>query len=272
MQRNYSSLNPQELEQIEQAMNGGSLSHFESIDSTNSWLMDNGRCGDICISETQSLGRGRRGNTWVSPKSGNIYFSLCWCFEKITENWSLLGLVVGVAIAEALKDSGLTQHGVKWPNDIFWQRKKMGGVLIETVGQTGKVVIGVGLNINMPVDIVDKIDQQFVSLDDALSAKPETKNTDISRVDLICKLIKCFNLALKDFPEMSFSVFNEAWESWDILQGELVSFSIQNMEIRGKVVGIDHDGRIGIFSNSGWEAGEVTYYSSAEIKLHKNER
>ena len=266
MLRNNNSLNIKELQQIEGVMAAGSLSYFESIDSTNTWLMEHGQCGDICISETQSLGRGRRGNTWISPKSGNIYLSLCWCFEKMTENWSLLGLVVGVAIAEALKEFGLTQHGVKWPNDIYWQGRKMGGILIETVGHTGQVIIGIGLNVNMPTNIADQIDQQVISLTDAYELEKNLKGGMHSRVDLICILIKSLNNTLKGFSNFKCKDFNDAWKTWDILQGQQVSFSNQGVVVRGKVVGLDGHGRIGILLGS----GETSYFSSADIKLKKN--
>ena len=137
------------IDRIKQETDTKKISYFQSIDSTNSYLLKHGECGEICISESQSAGRGSRGNTWVSPESGSLYFSLCWCVDEIPETWSLLGLLVGIAIAETLEDIGLKGHGIKWPNDIFWRQQKMGGILVETVNQTGKLVIGIGLNLKL---------------------------------------------------------------------------------------------------------------------------
>ena len=111
------------------ALLGGKIHHFKNLDSTNTWLQKNGQCGDVCISDEQTAGRGRRGNQWLSPATGNIYFSIKWCFDspiQQIEHFSLLGLSVGIAVAEALADIGLQNHGVKWPNDIYWQQKKWG--------------------------------------------------------------------------------------------------------------------------------------------------
>ena len=104
----------------------GQISFFEKIDSTNAWLLENGACGDICLSEAQTSGHGRRDKKWISPSSGNIYFSMCKCLDDTNQHRSLLGLIVGIAIAEALEDIGLIGHGIKWPNEYLLGTKKTG--------------------------------------------------------------------------------------------------------------------------------------------------
>ncbi len=238
------------------------IHYFDSLNSTNSWLIENGKCGDICISEMQTTGRGRRGNTWESPQ-GNIYFSLCWCFDETVEHQSLLGLVTGLAIAEALSDIGLTEHGIKWPNDIFWQQKKLGGILLETVSQSGKVIIGIGLNVCLPSNINKKIEQPVTSLTEALKA---TGSRDgFSKEVLLVYLIKRLQNRLNDFKNLSFDDFIESWKTWDTLLGKDVSFQHRDTIIMGEVVEIDKHGRLGILKRS----GEVCFYSSADIKLTK---
>ena len=248
---------PLSIERINQSIPFGNVHYFEAIDSTNTWLQENGQCGDVCISDMQIHGRGRRGNHWLSPSTGNVYFSLCWCFEKITEYWSLLGLVVGIATVQALKEVGLTGQGIKWPNDIFWQQKKLGGILLETVDQSGKIIIGIGLNIAMPEKEIHKIDQQIVSLNEALP------NTDYSREQIIIHLIQQLHIYLSNFPDLTFNAFLADWQPWDILQGEPVNIIQQGSCTQGTVVKIDQFGRIGILSDD----GKVNYYSSADIKL-----
>lgn len=257
MFKNIDSLN---ISQIESTIPFGKINYFQSVDSTNSWLLKHGQCGDICISEMQNAGRGRRGNTWISPKTGNLYFSLCWCFDKILEHWSLLGLVVGVAIAETLSEIGLRNHGIKWPNDIFWQEKKLGGILLETLDQSGKVIIGIGLNLHMPSDISKEINQDVTSLDKAI------RNNEFSRNQLVATLIQKLHQHLNTFASLGFDQFLSLWKTWDILHGETVSFSHRGSEIIGKVMGVDSHGRIGILIGT----GEIEYFSSADIKIRKS--
>ncbi len=234
------------------------INYFESLNSTNSYLLEQGQCGDICISEKQTNGRGRRGNQWISPQTGNIFFSQCWCLDEPTKYWSLLGLITGIAIAEALQDIGLKNHGVKWPNDIYWQQRKLGGILLEAPGQSGKVVIGIGLNINVSDINSSKIDQPFVGLNDAIQ-------NEFSRDELIIALINRLHHQLSGFADFDFKHFKKTWKIWDILQGQTVKFEHKGEIIKGKVLDINEDGCLGILT----EKGDVSFFSSADIRLHK---
>jgi len=234
------------------------ISCFDAIDSTNAWLLENGKDGDICLAETQTAGRGRRDNQWVSPNSGNIYLSYCCYFDKSVQHRSLLGLIVGIAIAEALQEIGLTGHGVKWPNDILWNGKKLGGILIQTADNYEKFIIGIGLNVNLPDESHHQITQAATSLNTALSGK------NISRETVIIKLIERLLSHAEMFAQLPFQGFLQSWQRWDILRDQEVCFQHQNQEISGKVNGIDQHGRIGILLES-----ELKYFSAADIKLKK---
>ena len=237
----------------------GKIHYLQEVTSTNSWLQNNGQCGDICISEKQINGRGRHGNNWVSPDNGNIYLSFCYCLPDETQYQSLLGLVAGIAIAEALKDIGLKGHGVKWPNDIYWQRKKMGGVLIETSNRSNKFIIGIGLNISLTGIEADNINQHITSVKDAML------DDEFSRDELLIRIIHRLSGQLKDFDTMDFQYFKHSWEEWDILHGESVHFAHQGSVVSGKVTDIDRHGRLGILN----ALGETQFYTSADIRIDK---
>ncbi len=238
----------------------GDIHVFNKLASTNTWLLQQGACGDICLSEQQTAGKGRRGNSWVSPDAGNIYFSMCWCFEEMTEYWSLLGLVVGVAVAETLAEIGLSKHGIKWPNDIYWLERKLGGILLESRNQSGRVVIGIGLNIGLDptMEITEDISQSWVSLKDALD-HPEV----VSRNLIVAKLINNLHRKLLGFADFDADKFIKAWQKWDVLSGRKVSFLHNNKKIIGEVRGIDKYGRIAIDQDN----GVTEYHSSADVKL-----
>ena len=237
----------------------GKISIFESIDSTNSWLLQNGDCGDVCLSEIQTAGRGRRGNQWVSPNANNIYFSLCYCFEEITEHWSLLGLLVGIAIAESLQEVGLQNHGVKWPNDIFCNEKKLGGILLESQDQTGRVVIGVGLNVGMQDNGLEQagISQPWTSLRSVL------KDSIPSRNVIIATMMNHLQVRLESFSNLNLGHFLNEWQRWDILLGQRVIIRQNEKSISGKVTALDKHGRIGVLHQN----KDIKFYSSADIKL-----
>lgn len=245
---------------------GGNIYLFDLLDSTNTWLLKNGQSGDVCLSEAQTAGRGRRGNQWVSPDVGNIYFSLCWCFEEMTDDWSFLGLLSGVAVAEALSDAGLSKHGVKWPNDIFWNDRKLGGLLLESQNQTGRIVVGVGININSGEQAYQGISQPWVGFEEAYqamrSAAPRQDLT-ISREKIIAALITRLSRRFNGFADFSFESFLDDWKKWDILSGRRVAFQQQGKTLSGVVCGIDEKGRVGIVSHDQTER----YYSSADIRL-----
>ena len=140
----------------------------QSIDSTNSWSMQQARLARplpfACFAEQQSQGRGRRGKQWLMKPQANIAMSLCWLFS-LPASLQLLPLSVAVAIAETLQAMALDQVQIKWPNDVYVQGRKIAGILIETQpvksGEKGDkpyqdacqgqlaVVIGVGLNFDM---------------------------------------------------------------------------------------------------------------------------
>ena len=127
-----------------------------AIDSTNTELMRRARSGPLApvllAAEEQTAGRGRMGKGWHSRAGQSLTFSLA--LPLAPANWSGLSLAVGVSLAESLHP----ELRLKWPNDLWWQQRKLGGILVETAGSGDgaagprTVVIGVGINIARPAD------------------------------------------------------------------------------------------------------------------------
>ncbi len=143
------------------------------IDSTNQYLLDRFGLlpkGAVCLAEYQQAGRGRRGRQWLSPFGSNLYLSMYWRLDAGMAAAMGLSLVVGVAIAETLQSLGADEVRVKWPNDLYYRDKKLAGILVEMTGQAGDaahLVIGMGLNINMPVTEGSDIGQAWNNLSQA---------------------------------------------------------------------------------------------------------
>ena len=115
-----------------------------------------------CIAEYQSGGRGRRGRRWFSPLGYGLCLSVSWCYEVAPRDLAALGLVIGVAVAEAL--SALVPGDavrLKWPNDVIGDGGKLGGILVEVSGEAGgplRIVIGIGVNVLASPHLAPEVD------------------------------------------------------------------------------------------------------------------
>jgi len=130
---------------------------FNYHSQTNSTNEDAWQCfiygtpdGTLILTDNQTNGKGRRQNKWVSTPDKSLTFSFILHSELELEKMGLLPLLTGISIVKGITAATAIQTGLKWPNDIMLNEKKMGGILIESK-QTGHelgVVVGVGLNIN----------------------------------------------------------------------------------------------------------------------------
>jgi BirA family biotin operon repressor/biotin-[acetyl-CoA-carboxylase] ligase len=234
----------------------GQVHVFPECPSTNEWLLEQGGCGDVCLAEKQTAGRGRRGRVWQSPAQKNIYFSLRWCFERVPAFYGSLSLQVGLAVAGALKEAGLQGHGLKWPNDIYYDGRKLGGILLQTAQPLQQVIIGIGLNVNMRGEDVEGIDQPWCSLADILG-QPFDRNR------LVSVLLQHLLPALQTFPAADKTRLIKDWQQWDILAGKQVQIHSGSQLFTGLVQGINAQGQLDVLLNSGVQQ----YFSSADVSV-----
>ena len=125
---------------------------FEEIDSTNEECKRISLVNDfhVIIAEKQTKGKGRLGKKWSSPPTGNIYMSISTEKELSFGPISLFtGLICKKSIDEILMNKKI---GLKWPNDLILEDKKIGGILVETetFGVKTRTIIGIGINFNLP--------------------------------------------------------------------------------------------------------------------------
>lgn len=235
--------------------------YFEEISSTNDWLMEHGKVGDVCIADQQSAGKGRRGRTWVSPKTENIYLSLIVGFDEIPPRYSFMALYVALGICDVLTRYGLEGHAIKWPNDILWDGQKLAGILLESKGRLNEVVVGIGMNVSMSKQLAESIDQPWCSLRDAFSA--EGVATSIKRQDIILDLIENTHLAMQALQTDTRPDFDARWAQYSLLDGKQVLFEQSEQSIEGKVIGLDDHGRILLKDKVGTEH----CFAMGEVKL-----
>ncbi len=233
---------------VEAAMDEVSRSRLTAIElhpeihSTNRHLLEqlgSLSSGHACFAERQTAGRGRRGREWVSPFARNIYLSLYWRFEMSPALLSGLGLAIGVALIRALRQLGINDAELKWPNDVLWQGRKLAGILLEMSGESGgpyHVVIGVGMNVNMADDGV-AIDQPWVALNDI--ALPPLSRNRVAGVVLHHLL-----LSIQQFQTGGLETFIPEWLEADAYAGQPVVIMHGDKVVMGQAQGIDPSGAI----------------------------
>lgn len=173
---------------IHSQLDGGNITVLPVIDSTNQYLMDRiGQLesGDACVAEYQQAGRGRRGRKWFSPFGANLYLSMFWRLEQGPAAAIGLSLVIGIVMAEVLRDLGADKVRVKWPNDLYLLDRKLAGILVELTGKTGdaaQIVIGAGINMSMRRVEENVVNQGWINLQEA--------GINIDRNTLAARLIR----------------------------------------------------------------------------------
>jgi BirA family biotin operon repressor/biotin-[acetyl-CoA-carboxylase] ligase len=262
--KGYCSATPLALlnHQVIQQLSGVDNVHVEQIlESTNQYLLDKIpelSNGQTCIAEYQTAGRGRRGREWVSPFASHLYFSMYWRLEAGIEKASGLSLLVGIAVVNALEKLGITGVGLKWPNDLYYQGKKLAGILIELNAQASDVchsVIGIGINVRMPDHQGKLIDQPWVDLN-SINAQPVDRNL-LSGV-----LIKELHLLLSDYEEKGLAPFLTRWFELDYFLDKQVNLMIADNVQTGICRGINEQGALLLEID-----GEIKPFIGGEISL-----
>lgn len=260
--------------EIESALQGGVRSQLdelrvlETIDSTNLEAL---RCvelgtksGLVITAEQQSAGRGRRGRQWVSPYARNLYVSLVWQFEQGAAALEGLSLAVGVAAARALAACDVPGIGLKWPNDIVANGAKLGGILIEMTGDaagTCQVVIGIGINVNMPRAAGGEIDQAWTDVSALCKAGPE-RAAKIGRNQLLASLLNELLPLAASFESTGFAPWREPWMALDAFADTPVVLDSGASQMAGVARGVDERGALQFESTTG-----ITSIYGGEISL-----
>jgi len=242
------------------------LEILHEVDSTNQYLlaraMDGGGPGWVCLAESQRQGRGRRGRHWHSPPGRNIYLSLLWRYPEGPEVLAGLSLAVGVVIARMLREAGVDDLALKWPNDLLCRGRKLGGVLLESAGESGgdcHVVVGIGLNVGMPVGGTEAIDQPWSDLVSELGSDTPPRNCLAGR--LLDRLLPL----LASYPEGGLEPYLDEWQGLDALVGQEVRLQLGSREVCGRHRGVDRDGALLLEHD-----GEVRRYHGGEVSLRGN--
>lgn len=229
--------------------------HFETIDSTNTYLKENYEKLDnftFVSADFQSAGRGRNNRNWKSEKGENLLFSLLIKDKALIDKFSSLSVISAFSIIKALN---LEHLSIKWPNDIYYKDSKLCGILLEAVtrNEIECLIIGIGLNVNQ---------REFVG---------EYKRTPTSLYQITnqsqdIRLLKdkIFNQIYSDFMKVKegYDFYNDIKE-YDYLKDRKVYAEINNEVQQIKVIGIDSDYSLKVLKDN-----KIYNLSSGEITFH----
>lgn len=241
---------------------GKKIFSYESLDSTNDAAFLLGKQGlpeGACIfSEYQKKGRGRLGRSWVSPKGKNIILSVLLRPVLSPTEASKITLVAAVSVIKTIEKAIGKTLGIKWPNDIWHQGKKVGGILTEMSAEQDRVnfiVLGIGINVNA----VSK------ELPPASTSLREIHGSDVSRLDLARDLLKNLERDYLRLKKGEFEGLAKEWEDFSVTSGKRVIATVLGRKIQGQATGIDQDGALWIRKDNGIQekvvAGDLQYFS-----------
>ena len=234
------------------------LEIFEKIDSTNNYLLDRASASGngfyVCFAESQTGGKGRQGGRiWVSPRCGSIYMSVMHTCSSTFMAW--LGLMAAIEVTSGLHALGGNSIGIKWPNDIYCPAGKLGGVLVECKG--GTYVIGIGVNLYLPKEIMSSSSGQMATLDEVMTINVSRNVLAAVMTEAVMKAFDYINQAVD--ADKLIARFQE----FDLLYDKTVQVVADN---QGPVQGIAS----GITPSAGLRVrhkDSVQIYHSAQVRV-----
>lgn len=219
--------------------------------STNSALMSavtpEGGPVPVLVAERQTAGRGRRGRQWLAWPGASLTFSVLWRFPADAPVPAGLSLVAGLALAVAVEKLGVAGVQLKWPNDVLIHGRKLAGILVElqpTRGQGPVAVIGIGVNIALPSDVVIPDQPEVASLADCLAEAPDRNRVLAAILAELQGLLDLYAVA-------GFAALRGAWEQRHAHAGRPVRILGEGRVLEGICQGVDEDGALLLRTDAG---------------------
>lgn len=228
---------------------GQTLILLDSIGSTNDYVKaeipSEGFGKTVVIAKTQSHGRGQKTRTWCSPEGGLYYTATYRC--PVDEHITLVTLLVGVAIQEAILAVTGLETSLKWINDILYQDKKLGGILVESKikGKMIDLVIGIGININSSVqDLEEEIKDISTTLYDETACHYDV-------LEFAAVMTNCLERRFELYNSNKVDEIRQLWLSHAYSTGKKIRFSIGEDVKTGTVKTIDEYGALIVHLETG---------------------
>ena len=242
----------------------GPVYHFETVQSTNDTAKILGTQGaaegTMVVAESQTAGRGRLGRTWLSPPGTGIYVSLLLRPPLPPHELPQITLATAVSVVRALSRAVGVTPGIKWPNDLILNGKKLGGILTEMETESDQIrylVVGMGLNVNM-AEFPPELAGRATSL-----LKEEGRS--FSRLTVLQAWLEEFEILYRQFLSRGFPEILEEWKRHSVTLGKYVAVRQGPRQIEGLAMEVTLDGALVLETARGDEvkvtSGEITLES-----------
>lgn len=243
---------------------GRKVEYFSETSSTQNIarnLATEGRKeGHLVIAEMQTAGRGRLGRTWHSPKGKGLWFSLLLQPNVPLRAMSQLTLLTAVALCKALRDETQLAVGIKWPNDLLIDGKKVCGILMESMAEEDRiqyVIAGIGISVNLlEEDYLDELLPIAQSLRMAANKK-------FAREKILASFLNRFEELYDDYHANGFDDIKRNWEEMSLTMHQNVRVQQLNRTLEGAATGIDELGALLLLQENGeivrCYSGDVTF-------------
>lgn len=230
---------------------------FEKIDSTNTYARNVLKDGKVIISDMQTNGRGRMGRNFHSPSDNGIYMSVVLKADKEYSELDLFTVAIASITLSAIEKVTDKKCVIKWVNDIFYNNKKVSGILCENIlSKDGKrieyIIIGIGINVKSVEDFPSDLKDIAGCID------------EIDRNVLIAEILEDIETLRKDFDLKKYLGF---YKEKSIVINKNISFCIDSKEYRGTVESINDLGNLVVRLQN----GEIKIIKSGEIRLNYND-
>jgi BirA family biotin operon repressor/biotin-[acetyl-CoA-carboxylase] ligase len=245
----------------------GRLCHYQPvIASTNATARLLGRQGQaegaIVLADAQTSGRGQAGKVWISPPERNVYVSILLRPAIAPTQAALISLLAAVALADALRQEGAA-CGIKWPNDVLLQHRKVAGILTEMEiyrDAVQFVIVGIGINVNMTQT---ELDRDLGPIAPSATSMAVALGREICREGLLAALMESLEQWYDRFRTEGIPALHDAWEARSLMRSRRVSAHTPEASWKGMAEGIDQAGRLLLRRDEG---GLVTL-TSAEVRF-----
>ena len=244
---------------------GREILFIESVDSTNNYgkkiCEKDFTDGALVIAEEQTMGRGRLGREWASPKGDGIWVSILLKPDLKPSDASKITILTAYAVAKSIRELLGLDALIKWPNDIVIDGKKVCGILTEMGAEIDIInylIVGIGINANI---------KEKYFIDNGLNTAASLriiKGEPIDRKVLLSKLIKNFEKLYIDFIKtLSIVDLLKDYKKISATLGREVRVIYNKEELKGEAVDIDDSGQLIVKS----ESGEMIKLTSGEVSV-----
>ncbi|MGK9476019.1 biotin--[acetyl-CoA-carboxylase] ligase [Melioribacter sp. OK-6-Me] len=218
---------------------GRNFVYCDEVESTNDLLLkskDFDQHGTVLMAEYQTRGKGRKNREWISNAAQNLTFSILLKQNYPEKKINIINLLSSLSVAQALENLYQLNIELKWPNDILVNKKKIAGILLESVSKGKKIeklVVGIGINVNQP-NFPGKFEIQPTSV------RKEFKSI-VSRERLLSEVLNIFENLLFTAFENTDKILND-WRERCKMIGEKVKIIQDNKTLVGVFDDIDEEG------------------------------